>query len=70
MDNLEVMYWVTIIQQAKESNKEAQEMLQVENEIRTDKGLMTVGDELKGMVEEAEAKQKIEQAKAKKMQQK
>ena len=70
MDNLEAMYWVTIIQQAKEGNKEAQEMLQVENKIRTGKGLMTVEEELKEMAEEAEARQKIEQAKAKKMQQK
>jgi hypothetical protein len=70
MDNLEAMYWVAIIQQAKEGNKEAQEMLQVENKIRTGKGLMTVEDELREIAEEAEARQKIEQAKAKKMQQK
>lgn len=31
MDNLEAMYWLALVQQANEGNKEAQEMLQVEN---------------------------------------
>ena len=31
MDNLEAMYRLALVQQANEGNKEAQEMLQVEN---------------------------------------
>lgn len=69
MDNLEAMYWLAIIQQANEGDKEAQEMLQQENELRTETGQPTVQEALKEIVEEYEARVKIEQAKAKKMRQ-
>ena len=69
MDNKEVMFWLAILQQANEGSKEAQEMLQQENELRTESGQPTVQEALTEIVEEYEARAKIEQAKAKKMQQ-
>ena len=67
MDNKEVMFWLAILQQANEGSKEAQEMLQQENELRTESGQPTVQEALTEIVEEYEARAKIEQAKAKKM---
>ena len=69
MDNKEVMFWLAILQQANEGSKEAQEMLQQENELRTESGQPTVQEALRQIVEEYEARAKIEQAKAKKMRQ-
>ena len=69
MDNKEVMFWLAILQQANEGSKEAQEMLQQENELRTESGQPTVQEALTEIVEEYEARAKIEQAKAKKMRQ-
>ena len=68
MDNKEAMFWLAILQQANEGSKEAQEMLQQENELRTESGQPTVQEALTEIVEEYEARAKIEQAKAKKMQ--
>lgn len=69
MDNKEAMFWLAILQQANEGSKEAQEMLQQENELRTESGQPTVQEALTEIVEEYEARAKIEQAKAKKMRQ-
>ena len=69
MDNKEVMFWLAILQQANEGSKEAQEMLQQENELRTESGQPTVQEALTEIVEEYEARAKIEQAKANKMRQ-
>ncbi len=69
MDNKEAMFWLAILQQANEGSKEAQEMLQQENELRVESGQPTVQEALTEIVEEYEARAKIEQAKAKKMQQ-
>ena len=69
MDNKEAMFWLAILQQANEVSKEAQEMLQQENELRVESGQPTVQEALTEIVEEYEARAKIEQAKAKKMQQ-
>ena len=69
MDNSEAMYWLAIVQQANEGSKEAQEMLQQENELRVESGQPTVQEALTEIVEEYEARAKIEQAKAKKMRQ-
>ena len=69
MDNKEVMFWLAILQQANEGSKEAQEMLQQENELRVESGQPTVQEALTEIVEEYEARAKIEQAKAKKMRQ-
>ena len=69
MDNKEAMFWLAILQQANEVSKEAQEMLQQENELRTESGQPTVQEALTEIVEEYEARAKIEQAKAKKMRQ-
>lgn len=69
MDNKEVMFWLAILQQANEGSKEAQEMLQQENELRAESGQPTVQEALTEIVEEYEARAKIEQAKAKKMRQ-
>lgn len=68
-DNLEAMYWVAILRQANPGNKEAQETLQVENELRAQNNQPTVQEEFMTIVEESEARAKIEQAKAKKMRQ-
>ena len=68
MDNKEAMFWLAILQQANEGSKEAQEMLQQENELRVESGQPTVQEALTEIVEEYEARAKIEQAKAKKMQ--
>ena len=67
MDNSEAMYWLAILQQANEGSKEAQEMLQQENELRTENGQPTVQEELKEIVEEAELIAKIEEIKKRKM---
>lgn len=69
MDNKEAMFWLAILQQANEGSKEAQEMLQQENELRVESGQPTVQEALTEIVEEYEARAKIEQAKAKKMRQ-
>ena len=69
MDNKEAMYWLAILQQANDGSSEAQEMLRQENELRTESGQPTVQEALKQIVEEYEARAKIEQAKAKKMRQ-
>lgn len=69
MDNLEAMYWVAILRQANQGDKEAQKTLQVENELRVQNNQPTVNVELMEIVEESEAIAKIEQAKAKKMRQ-
>ena len=69
MDNKEAMFWLAILQQANEVSKEAQEMLQQENELRVESGQPTVQEALTEIVEEYEARAKIEQAKAKKMRQ-
>ena len=69
MDNKEAMYWLAILQQANDGSSEAQEMLRQENELRTESGQPTVQEALKQIVEEYEVRAKIEQAKAKKMQQ-
>ena len=69
MDNKEAMFWLAILQQANEGSKEAQEMLQQENELRTESGQLTVQEALTEIVEEYEARAKIEQAKANKMRQ-
>ena len=69
MDNLEAMYWVAILRQANQGDKEAQETLQVENEQRAQNNQPTVQVELMEIVEESEARAKIEQARAKKMRQ-
>ena len=46
MDNSEAMYWLAIVKQANEGNKEAQEMLRQENELRVESGQPTVQEEL------------------------
>ena len=46
MDNKEAMFWLAILQQANEGSKEAQEMLQQENELRTESGQPTVQEAL------------------------
>ena len=51
MDNKEVMFWLAILQQANEGSKEAQEMLQQENELRTESGQPTVQEALIQKVE-------------------
>ena len=53
MDNSEAMYWLAIVQQANEGSKEAQEMLQQENELRTESGQPTVQEALKQKAQQA-----------------
>ena len=53
MDNSEAMYWLAIVQQANEGSKEAQEMLQQENELRVESGLPTVQEALKQKAQQA-----------------
>ena len=53
MDNSEAMYWLAIVQQANEGSKEAQEMLQQENELRVECGLPTVQEALKQKAQQA-----------------
>lgn len=53
MDNLEAMYWLAIIQQAKEGDKEAQELLRQEDEFRTETGQPTVQEALRQKAEQA-----------------
>ena len=43
MDNAEAMYWLAVVQQA---NKEAQEMLRQEDELRAEQGLRPIKEEL------------------------
>jgi len=53
MDNSEAMYWLAIVQQANEGSKEAQEMLQQENELRVESGQPTVQEALKQKAQQA-----------------
>ncbi len=50
MDNLEAMYWVAILKQANQGDKEAQETLQVENELRAQNNQPTVQEELMALL--------------------
>ena len=70
MDNKEAMYWLAILQQANSGSKEAQEMLQQENELRTETGQPTVQEALEEIVEEYELRARIEEIKARKRNQK
>ena len=67
MDNKEAMYWLAILQQANEGSKEAQEMLQQENELRTESGQPTVQEALTYIVEEYEVSKRIEEIKAREL---
>ena len=53
MDNSEAMYWLAIVQQANEGSKDAQEMLQQENELRVESGQPTVQEALKQKAQQA-----------------
>ena len=57
MDNKEAMYWLAILQQANDGSKEAQEMLQQENELRTESGQPTVQEELEYLTMSEEDKE-------------
>ena len=46
MDEMEVMYWVTTLKMAKNGDEEAMKLLREENQMRIDKGQMTVQEEL------------------------
>ncbi len=46
MDKMETMYWVAVLQQARQGSKEAQEVIQKENERRTKDNAPTVQEEL------------------------
>ena len=51
METMEIYYWLAVIQEAKSGNKEAQEMLEAENALRTEKGRLTVEQELMKIAE-------------------
>lgn len=51
METMEIYYWLAVIQEAKSGNKEAQEMLEAENALRTEKGRLTVEQELMKVAE-------------------
>ena len=57
MDNKETMYWLAVLQQANEGNKEALETLQQEDEVRIAMGQKPIKEELKEKVEETEDKE-------------
>lgn len=63
MDNKEAMFWLAILQQANEGSKEAQEMLQQENELRTESGQLTVQEALTEKIEEAKTKDILQNGK-------
>ena len=63
MDNKEEMFWLAILQQANEGSKEAQEMLQQENELRTESGQPTVQEALRQKMEEAKTKDILQNGK-------
>ena len=48
------MYWLAIVQQANKGDKEAQEMLRQEDELRTQQDRLTVLQELKEMADNYE----------------
>ena len=54
MDEMEVMYWVTTLKMAKNGDEEAVKLLREENQMRIDKGQMTVQEELQEIREEME----------------
>ena len=45
------MLWLATIQQAQKGDQESKEILEQENELRKEKGQMTVEEELKKMAE-------------------
>ena len=57
MDNGEAMYWLAVVRQANEGDKEAMEMLRQEDELRTEQGQMTVVDELEYLTMSEEDKE-------------
>ena len=57
MDNKETMYWLAVLQQANEGNKEAMETLQQEDEVRVAMGQKPIKEELKQKAEETEDKE-------------
>ena len=53
MEQLEAIYWLAIINQANNQDKEAMELLQQENELRTEMGNPTVEQDLTEIVKRA-----------------
>ena len=51
------MYWLAVVRQANEGDKEAMEMLRQEDELRTEQGQMTVVDELEYLTMSEEDKE-------------
>ena len=49
MDNMTAILWLATIKQANEGDKEQQEVLRQENELRAENGLPTVQEELMEM---------------------
>ena len=47
MDNGEIMYWLAVVQQANRGDKEAQEVLRQEDELRTEQGQQPIIEELR-----------------------
>ena len=47
MDNGEAMYWLAVVQQANNGDKEAMEVLRQENEMRVRADKRTIAEELK-----------------------
>ena len=58
-----VVLGVAVVQQANRGDKEAQEVLRQEDEMRAEQGLPPIIEELKAVSEEAELRKRIEEIK-------
>ena len=63
MDNGEAMYWLAVVQQANNGDKEAMEVLRQEDGFRTETGQPTVQEELEEIAKEAEIKNALQNGK-------
>ena len=54
MEQMEIFYWVTTLKMANKGDEEAIQILREENQMRIDKGQMTVQEELEEIRQEME----------------
>ena len=67
MEQMEAMLWVATMRRAQQGDKEAQEMIAQEEQMRQEMQLPTLREELEETREELELRMKVEEIKKRKM---
>ena len=67
MEQMEAMLWVATMRRAQQGDKEAQEMIAQEEQMRQEMKLPTLREELEETREELELRMKVEEIKKRKM---